>query len=201
MTEISYTQLTCNYELLTTTRNHITGHVYLIFRDDQGNYQVILGHNEKHDNVASFGGFSEEGENLLQTICREYSEETLDCILSLDDLISALATKSVVITRKSPKGHHFTVFCNVTGLSFNLKTIQSNFKEKLNQPDIKSCQQENDNIVVVNLKDIENAIRENNYVVKDFDFHNQKIRDINVPAYKWFVNALKANMVSGLFST
>lgn len=194
MLQITYTEINDPIEIATTlnTTGHSTGHVYLIYKNKDESYNIILGHNEKYDNLASFGGFSEEGETLLQTICREFDEEALGCIFSEETLISLLQNHSVMITRKSVKGQHYTVFCNATGLEFDESKINGDFLIRRQNPELTVCQKENDYIVVVSLAEIEqNLMIDNKDVVMDSNGKVQRIRDINIPAYKWFFDYLK----------
>jgi hypothetical protein len=199
MNNISYTTIETEHipAILINTYDHCTGHVYLIFKNDQNKYEIILGHNEIHDNLASFGGFKNSGESLLQTICREYAEESLECIFPEDDLVNHLMHNSVMITRKSDKGQHYTIFCNVTGLKLDRKSIQVQFKNKRTNPDLTKDQKENDNIVFVSLDNIQQSVDGS---VIDCDGNIQKIRNINMPAYNWFLIALKNGSINTIFN-
>lgn len=197
MSEITYTEINDPTEIakILNSTGHCTGHVYLIFKDENkhdSTHNIILGHNEKHDNLASFGGFSEEGETLLQTICREFAEEALGCIFTEETLIDLVHNYSVMITRKSVKGQHYTVFCNVSGLEFNESVINDHFLLERQNPYLTECQKENDYLVVVPLVEIEQKLMiDNSNLVTDSNGKLQKIRDINVPAYKWFFDYIK----------
>ena len=187
-------------DILLKTRDHCTGHVYLL----NINRNLILGHNEKHDNVCSFGGFRNSGETLMETITREFREETLDCVLPYDVLEKMLLEKSVIITRTSIKGQHYTVFCNADDHDFDLEKINHKFKNALTDPDLTPDQMENDQIVMVNLDVVADAIRQNEsstkiIVVPDITNSDCKIRDINVPAYKWFIESLTNNNLDDIF--
>lgn len=200
--KIAYTKIDkCNIaDVLLNTHDHCTGHVYLI--DSSKN--ILLGHNEKHDNVCSFGGFSNPGETLMETIIREFSEETLDCVLTSDSLKSYILSSSVVITRRSIKGQHYTVFCEVENRNFDLLKINNELKKARTNPSLTPDQLENDRIVMVNLSTIANAINFEDNKLKNitiFDSTNEKvnIRDINIPAYKWFIQSLNDNNLDGIF--
>ena len=58
---------------------------------------------------------------------------------------------------------------------------------------------ENDRIVIINLDIIANAIRLNKdttnklIVISDIAENNYNIRDINIPAYQWFIQSLAEN--------
>jgi hypothetical protein len=180
--------------------DHCTGHVYL-FTIYNEMIHVILGHNKKHNNCASFGGFANPNETLRETICREFSEETLDCVMSTSDLITCLSN-CMIITRTSSKGKHFTIFCN-SGKIFDFSKISSDFVNALQNPNLTQDQQENDYLTMVPLVNIINAFNLNdvsvisggfqtatdfsNFIVKDYKNNDVKIRDINVPAYKWII--------------
>jgi hypothetical protein len=77
----------------------IGDHIFLGNEDEKRNDAglVILGHNEKYDNVCSFVG-SNAGETLISTIMRKFSEESLDTIMPIEHLEHLLLHKSVIIT-------------------------------------------------------------------------------------------------------
>lgn len=185
--------------VLTKTNDHHTGHVYLL----DSNRNLILGHNKKYDNVCSFGGFSEVGETLLDTIIREFKEESLECVFPAGDLKKLLLEDSIIITRNRDGKQFYTAFCNVKNYKFNLEEINKNFTQALTNPDLKAGQKENDRIVIVNLDTIANAIKLNpgakQIVVPDITNNNCNIRDINIPAYQWFIQSLADNNLDNMF--
>ena len=166
------------------TKSHITGHVYLITNDC-----VILGHNEKHNNVASFGGFNEEGETLLETLQREFQEESLYCLFDNNTLEKYLRNAKV-ITRLSPKGRHYTFFAWINDITFDIKEININFKKALANPNLTDSQKENNYLVMVKLTDIQKVITNgstDDIIVKNhFGDDELRIRNINIPAYNFF---------------
>lgn len=164
--------------------NHITGHVYLFVKIGEKDF-VILGHNEDHDNVASFGGFIERGEpkeTVRQTILREFQEETLGVLMN-SEVLSSFLQQGRIITRQSPKGHHFTVFCqignfNIDGMNNRFVTIRQNQK-------LTEAERENDYLVALEVEKIKEAIERapNDKEVYVDGIH---LRDINVAVFKWF---------------
>src|SRR5437763_681911 len=107
----STVQYTKVIPLILPTSDHCTGHVYLITKHNDM-LCVIVGHNTLHNNAASLGGFKKGSETLLETIYREFSEETLDCLMPTVDLGRRLE-HSTIITRRSDKGQHYTAFIDV----------------------------------------------------------------------------------------
>ena len=203
MSKITYTKIFKELvqQTLENICNHCSGHIRLFFLMD-GEYYTILGHNEKYDNVTSFGGFSDPSETLIQTLIREYMEESLGSVTTAEEMEQLLLQKCVVIHRESAKGHHYTIFCNFADRKFDIGTIRKNFKQKRNQPDLSPGQKENDDIVIVSLKAIKNAISTDetaDVYVNDTDCRTVKIRGINLPAYKWFIDTLKNNDLDGMF--
>jgi inhibitor of KinA sporulation pathway (predicted exonuclease) len=192
---ITYTEITGAdiSETLLNTTTHCTGHVYQIFKVQDKPF-VLLGHNEKHNNIASFGGFKEKDvpETLLGTIIREHREETLGCVLSDEELSKLLLTESKLITRSSVKGQHYTTFIEVSS-DINLDEANRKFKERLNNPELTEDERENDYLVLVSLDTIRDAVVTNPVtgpivLVKDINGVQNEIRDINVPAYKWLLS-------------
>ena len=189
------------FQMFCSTRNHCTGHVYLL---DINSY-MILGHNLNHDNVCSFGGFSNPEETLMETIIREFREETLDCVLPHNVLEKLLLEKSVIITRRSVKGQHYTVFCNAKDHYFDPEKINREFKNALTDAFLTIDQKENDRIVMVKLDVIADVIQTNEntstkiIVVPDITNSDCNIRDINVPAYQWFIRSLANNNLDDIF--
>ena len=108
----NYIQLTPDSVLKRT--DGATVHVYL-FCESTGIQYVFAGHNKKHNNIASFGGFIEKGETVENALIREFREESHECIISVNELNQYLSQDSViVINRKSVKGEHFTFFINIS---------------------------------------------------------------------------------------
>jgi hypothetical protein len=170
-------------ETLLNTYDHFTGHVYLLYKTYVD--MVVLGHNKKHDNVASFGGFAEVKENLLETIRREFREESRGTVLTEEKLIEILQNKSVMITRTLKGKQYYTLFCMADQLLDDMKTIQKNFQEKQKEPGLTDGEKENDNIVFIPIENIKQNI-DKIELITDIDGKPQKIREINIPAYKCF---------------
>lgn len=200
MTTNQYIQV--DSSVLNTTE-HCTGHIYLYTKYNGINH-FIIGHNKEHNNGASLGGFKKLfnhlkiQETLLETICREFSEETLDCLFSKDktnDLINYL-TKGIFTTRKSEKGQHYVVFCDATNMVFDMEKINIEFKQKLNDPNLTPDQQENDYLTMVSFDNIKTALHNNesnkssdNIIVKDHANVDIKIRNVCIPAFKWILTS------------
>lgn len=174
---IQYTEV--NQDAL-NINHHVTGHVYL-FANIDGKVCVLLGHNKDHDNVASFGGFSDGNETVRETILREFQEETLGALMSLE-LLSSFLDKGRIITRQSQKGHHFTVFCQIG--PFKMDGVNEKFKIALQNPDLKEDERENDYLVALGLEKIQEAVK-NSPNEKEVYVDGFHIRDINVPVYRW----------------
>lgn len=175
------------------TTDHHTGHAYL-FTAYNGTAHVILGHNKKHNNCASFGGFANPNETLQETICREFSEETLDCVMPISDLINCLSN-GIIITRTSSRGKHFTIFCNPEK-TFDFSKINNDFQDASQNPNLTPDQKENDYLTMVPVTAIATMLSQyevlgstdfSNFIVKDHMNTDVKIRDINVSAYKWII--------------
>jgi ADP-ribose pyrophosphatase YjhB (NUDIX family) len=194
--QITYTEID-KIKILDTLSGteHCTGHVYLILKHC-GEPHVLLGHNAEHNNICSFGGFSDNGESLLNTILREHQEETLGCACSQEKLAVLLSYKSRMITRKSPKGQHYTAFTEVPEDFSDIDIDDSNMKltEKLKNPDLTECEKENDYLVLVPLNTIRAALENHKpgqkLLVKDTKGVENEIRDINIPAYRWYFSQL-----------
>ena len=75
MSDISTIQYTFVPISVLDTKGHRTGHVHLYLMKNGRRY-AILGHNKEHDNIASLGGFSNDGETLSETILRVYGRIT-----------------------------------------------------------------------------------------------------------------------------
>lgn len=194
MSNIHYTQIaeSNTNNILCSAKNHCSGHIRLFF-EQNGLFYTILGHNEKYDNVTSFGGFADPGETLLDTLLREYMEESLGSITTETTMRNLLLDKCTLIHRRSVKGDHYTVFCMLNYVP-DIKTIRENFKTARSGPNLNSGQKENDDIVFVSLDVIVSAFSENieiDVCVKNSENNLVKIRGINMPAYKWFVDHLK----------
>lgn len=170
------------------TTSHITGHVYLIT-----NGYVILGHNRHHNHIDSFGGYSEEGETLLETVKREFQEESLECIFNNETLEKYL-WKSQIIMRKSDKGEHYSIFAKIDDISFDINSINISFKQAFTNPNLTEFQKEHDYIVMVLLSDIHSGIIDNHtdvFVKDPFGDEYFKIRPINIVSYIFlFANLL-----------
>jgi len=191
MNQIAYTVVS-NIEDTLQIKTHATGHVYMIYKG-----VVLLGYTDKHYNIFSIGGFVNENNNetLFDTIVRECQEETLDCIIQKDDLLNVLINNSVGITRKSPKGQHYTFFCDVSSLDLDLKAMQREFLIRRSNPNLTKDQQETDRLVGVELKMIKTSIEQSTRLVTDVDGTEYTIRDINEPAYKWLFSVINEDFV------
>ena len=198
--DVSYERIPFNQirKTLETTFDHCSGHVYPLLKlDDQ--LCVLVGHNAKYGNVASFGGFSEqyEGsqdkESLLETILREYEEESLECVTDRETLKNKIFEKSALITRKSPKGCHYTIFCFFDNLNIDPSIINQKFKEKRNDPNLTLTkgQLENDYVVCIPLNNIKEQDKGlmNDLTTSDFNDNEITIRSINMPAYRWLLSS------------
>lgn len=202
---IPYARITADSikKVFETTVDHCSGHVYPLITME-GQLCVILGHNAKYGNVASFGGFSEQHENksankesLLETILREYAEESLGCITTKDEMREKLFNSCALITRRSPKGQHYTAFCNVDDLGFDYQKANDKFKQIRSDPNsnLTEGEKENDYIVCVPLDGIKkNDIKcdeapHENVVTKDYTGQEVTIRGINMPAYRWLFSS------------
>jgi len=177
-------------ELFTNTFDHCTGHVYLLFKKN-GEYYVIVGHNKDHDNIASFGGFVAPGESLKTTILREYEEETLNCLFPTKQIERMLLDCNMIITRKSAKGQHYTAFCDIGSTNVDIEEIEQKFAVALTDPNLTADQKENDKLVVIALRDIMEKIDEVSPIVKDSNGIDRKIRDINMPAYRYLIKNIE----------
>jgi len=172
------------------TKKHCSGHVFLCFTINDIKY-VVLGHNDKNNYVASFGGFSDPGETLFETILREFAEESLECIFDKDTLKKYLK-KGIIIVHESPRGYHYSVFCDIHDIVPNIETINIAFRKKLKNPNLLKCQKENNFIVMLSLAEIKKCIDDsdddNNVIIKTNLFETDiylKIRSINVPSFKF----------------
>lgn len=196
MSNIVYTKIAteATKDILCLTQNHCSGHIRLFFKQDDKHLITILGHNEKYDNVTSFGGFADPNETLLDTLLREYMEESLGAVTTEQMMKDLLLKECTIIHRKSNKGDHYTVFCIIDNISFDIKTIRTKFKHERSKPNLNSGQKENDDIVFVGLDTITNAFGENlsaDVIVENTERNKVTIRGINMPAYKWFADALE----------
>jgi len=191
MNQIAYTVVS-NIEETLQIKTHATGHVYMIHKG-----VVFLGYTDKHHNIFSIGGFVNENndETLFDTIVRECQEETLNCVIQKGDLLTLLINNSVGITRKSPKGHHYTFFCDVSSLNLDLKAMQREFLIRRSNPNLTKDQQETDRLVGVELKTIKTSIEQGTRLVTDVDGTEYTIRDINEPAYKWLFSVIHEDFV------
>jgi len=192
MSDISYTIVPT--QSLFTVKDHCSIHVRLFWIDKDGKLVTALGHNEKYDNGTSFGGFGESGETLLETLLREYMEESLGSLTTDQKLKEYLLDDCTIVRRTSIKGDHYTVFCTIKDTMFDIDVTRSIFKQERAKPDLNEGQKENDDIVFVSLDEISNAFGENlsaDVNVKTTEGQTIKIRGINMPAYKWFVDTLK----------
>jgi hypothetical protein len=91
----------------------------------------------------------------------------------------------MLITRKSIKGHHFTAFCKAG--SIDIKEIEQKFALALTNPNLTPDQKENDTIVIIALDEIIEKQAEAAPIVKDSNGIDRKIRDINMPAYRYLI--------------
>lgn len=173
-------------DVLNKKDQHCTGHVYLMNSD----YDILLGHNKKYKNVCSFGGFASPGESLADTVLREFQEETLGTVMNSEALSELILTKSIMITRTSPKGRHYTLFCNSNAFDFDLDLINATFALKLTDPNLTADQLENDYVTIVNLKSVSAVIEQNKLDTTDINGFVVHLREINIPAYKWLISAL-----------
>ena len=172
-------------KVLTNTFDHYSGHV-IICCEYQEELHIILGHNKEYNNVATFGGLSDNNENLLSTIIREYSEESLDCVLSKDEIINKLLlTPIALIKRTSSKGTHYHIFITVCG---NFNKMREQFKQKLINENLTKDQLENDNLVLVPFANIVKINNDTN--IKDFENNNVILRLVILDAFIWFENYL-----------
>ena len=198
MAQINYTRITYQNikNVLRTTFDHCSGHVYpLVKRDTK--FFVVLGHNSKFKNVASFGGFSEqyEGsdtkESLLETITREYKEESLGCITDKKTMKQKLLETNALVTRQSQKGHHYTAFCFLENFDFNDACSKFNQIRKDPNSNLMIGQLENDYLVLVPLENIKKDVVDNppNLTTSDHLGNQVTVRDINVPVYKWLFSS------------
>lgn len=178
--------------VLKYTKSHDTGHVFLFDK----NNNLVLG--SSNNNISSFGGYKDANEVLIDTIVREYREETLDCVYDYKLLQKQILSKSIVIIRKSFKGSHYTVFCKIDNHEFNSKQINKCFKLKL-CPELPDEYKEHDRISVVNLNTIIDAIRQNTYIVTDTDNKFYTIRSTNILEYQWLISSID-NQTNELFN-
>lgn len=183
--DIQYTKVDTS---ILNTKDHCTGHVYLMSKYNNC-YYVVMGHNKLRNYCTSFGGFkNSSSETLMDTICREFSEETLNCLINNHDLKKYLS-KSTIITRKSPKGQHYISFSIIPNAIFDIKKIDTNFKQLLKNPNLTTDEQENDYLTLIPLVNIQNALMKkiniNDFIVKDYLNHDVKIRDISVTVFEW----------------
>lgn len=196
MQKIEYTRIAKEdiARVLSETIDFFSGHIYLIT-----NGYVIVGHNRKHDNIAALGGLGDPNETLLMAILREYLEESLGCLFSKDalnklgfdteiDFIKhVLLNCNMLITRKSSKGHHYSAFCDISHIPFDIKEVEQRFIIASANPDLKDAQKENDMIVMVALDDIKETLQNGRWNVKDSNGIERTIRDVNGPPYDYLL--------------
>jgi len=179
-------------DVLSTT-NHRTGHVHL-YITREGRRYAILGHNREHDNLAVLGGFSNAGETLLETIQREFMEESLGCIFDTGTIKGYLES-GTVYTRTSSMGQHYTVVCDIGECLIDIDEVNAKFRHALKDPNLTADQRENDFLVMVPLDEIGSAIEGNDsdvlvQVNLDGKDMNLRIRNINIPGYKFVLSNL-----------
>jgi len=189
---ISYTKIPEEFvkETLLNTYDHHTGHIRLFFTKND-KLITISGQNAKYKNIAAFGGFSEPGENLMQTLIREYMEESLGAVTSAEVMEQKLLEHCIIIKRITDNKTYYTVFCNFENSNFDLEIIRQKFKEERNKDNLTPGQLENDDIVFVDFDEIEKGFNPDNEVadvfVKNSLGETGKIRGITMPAYVWFI--------------
>lgn len=167
-----------NNNIIDTT-THITGHVFIITKHNE----VILGHNKYFDYIASFGGYKDHNETLLDTILREWNEETHECIINSEQLVKYI-NKSKIIMNHTEKGDHYTCFCKIDDMEFDINIINKYFTQAISQPILKEDQLENDYMVMISLDDIMMSLSKGDDKVKNHFGKYEKIRKTNISYYK-----------------
>lgn len=164
---------------LNAIRNHTSAHIYLIHK-----HHIILGYNARYNILASIGGYKDKSENLIQTISREYEEETLNAITPTEQLNYFITNSSICISDNL----RYSIFCNISNLELNYNTISHNFKRLALNPNLTSYQKEYDDIITLPLLDIYTSIKDESYQVL-----NMNIRKENIDIYRWYFNNVLSN--------
>lgn len=174
-------------EKLSNVRDHCSGHVIVLMSIDD-KLHIVLGHHSFYDALATFGGFSQEGETLMETILRRSSEESLDSIVDKSTMEDLLMNSIAMITRKSAKGRHYSVFVKVSG---DFSEMKEQFTQASSKPDLTEGQKENDYLALVPLANITSDDQ-----TKDFEGNPVNIRDVTLDGYKWLHNAIRQGTIS-----
>jgi hypothetical protein len=191
-------------------------HIHFIVNDDEDeNDKLIYGLNAEHNNIASFGGLRNkkpdgQDENVLETVLREFSEETLDVICTKEKITKLLKecinehnthfdlTTSVIKEEPSKGKFHWNFFVNAKESDIDIVDCQRKFKEKLEEQEqnLSSDQKENKELVVVQFDEVERKILAatgkgfvtdmKNIHVNDVNGRSLHLRDACVPALKQY---------------
>lgn len=205
-------------EIFNTNHLHHSAHIYLFFEDIIENNKklfFIQGHNKEHNNIDSFGGFRDDKDkSLLETILREFSEETLDCICDGNILTKFIFEKSIIITRQ-PIGQinnnqiRYIIFCNITDLGIkyeNIHNIFESFIKKSQNINLTESQKENDYLVCIDIDDIMKSLDDysefpkNKKVIVYFNGKQEEIRNGNLRSWQWFIKSYKLGELKHIFN-
>ncbi|QKF93481.1 NUDIX domain-containing protein [Fadolivirus algeromassiliense] len=178
-----------NFQVVDTSvldiTTHITGHVFIITK----NKNIILGHNKIFDYIASFGGYKDDNETLLETILREWTEETHESIMDKKTLFTYLKNAKCIMNQ-TEKGVHYTFFCEIDDIEFDMDMINNKLNKALCIPNLKEDQLENDYITLVSLDDIKFALLKGDYKIKNHLGKYETIRNSNILYYKIYLSLI-----------
>lgn len=166
------------HSFLTQTKKFRAAHLYLIHGTN-----MILAHHRQLNIISSFGGYSEPNETLIETTTREFSEESLGCIMPSNQLVDRLHNIDKLVCHTDNQHRYYSMFCDISDMQFNIEAINWLYNYTIDEHQLMSHQLEYDGIVSVPIREIERAISNGTCIP-----NNYIIREQNVDVYRWFLS-------------
>jgi hypothetical protein len=172
-------QLIKKIEEINDIRNHRFSCVW-IFTHINDQLVIIMGHNEKFNNVSSFGGRRDENETVIDTLIRETYEESCRSI-QLDR--KQIEEKMVITLNRNNEGYIIILYWK----DFDFKKIREEMIKQLTEHlnDDEESFKENCNIVAIPFLSIDQNQLD---TVKDIENNSFVMRSSERPTLKYLQN-------------
>lgn len=159
--------------------DHYSAHVAL-WNSDMG---LICGITSDTHEISTFGGLAENNETVLQTIVREFQEETLGILFTNEQLISILHDSQHFV-RKSDLGNHYNFYV-VLDTSPDIDHIRREFVKKLEKYDLPEYR-EHEGLTMIPQKSIQTGLSISPPIFEDIYGQIYPMREPVLAALRYF---------------
>lgn len=188
-----YTNLSKLEELRTAfnSKGHRSGHIIVLVNVNRYGC-VLMGKHRTHSHAEMFGGYAQEDETLKETVLREFSQQTLDCIMTSQELEAHLMSQtSMILMHESRKGRRYIVVFETKKHLSSMKECQEMFLLKSKSLDsARAEQQKYSSLIAVLWYNFSEDDRRDgkNMQTTDTDNNPVSVSSVQMPAFRRMIH-------------